>query len=70
MLKLKWKHGILYKLWNTPYKHIQLLEREDNEKGNIEEAMGVETTMEGTKQISKLEEDEDGTSLIKNLIRK
>jgi hypothetical protein len=46
------------------------LEREDNEKGNIEEAMGVETTMEGTKQISKLEEDEDGTSLIKNLIRK
>jgi hypothetical protein len=70
MLELNSKDGILNKLGNTLYKRIHQLEREDNEKGNIVEAMGVEANMERAKQISILKEDEDETSPIKNLIRK
>lgn len=70
MLEFNSKDGIVNKLGNTPYKRIQQMEKEDNEKGNTQEVMGVEATMEGAKQVSILQEDEDETSPIKNQIRK
>jgi hypothetical protein len=34
MLEFNSKDGIVNKLGNTPYKRIQQMEKEDNEKGN------------------------------------
>ncbi len=44
MLEFNSKDGIVNKLGNTPYKRIQQMEKEDNEKGNTQEVMGVETS--------------------------
>jgi hypothetical protein len=46
------------------------LEEKDKEEKNTEETTSEEAIQEGAKQVSLLEEDEDETTSIRNLIRK